>query len=766
MMSELFHRSLGIRQDGRCHRHPDVCIMEPGASSLGSCHLCAMEAHKELLRDDTATTMSNSFFWSSAASLSLTSSFRTPQISNGSKHYNATTSGNSAAGGSGRQPYHPPHQQQQHQQQPSSEEMAEKQQQQQFFESIITRWVQVQDGSLQQSIALSTPLILHELRKLEAKVHQQEATIQSQQKTIQELRQSIDQKHTATQELLQTILQTVVSSSSNNNNNNNSSNKVEEEEEEEKQENIPFVIPTTRKARNNTTNNGKSNNTPQQQRTTLKRRPSMNSMKSAQRSIDSGVKQPLTRHDSNASFTINDLQPHPLTPTRGRGGAMSASQPIQFTSPLPAHEIQIMSLSHTQLSPKTEIALDGSHHSLERSDLPDMEAIFEEGFGKEMLQEKKKKFQIPPNYSRRQSAAAQQGSSRPMEIILETNEKSNRKLMIDHSSPEEILGFKDMDMVALQNVLTPLKNKKQQQNKNSNNMGVEGHVSLVTLDAGSDHASDLSESDHHAPSQVTSVGDDDDEDDETHDDTAPAEPPQVFLMDQEPNDYSFENLQHVSRYKMIDMYGDRGTYTGTLGDDKEPSGFGTMKYDSGRFYKGEWKKGRWNGKGTLLNANGDSYQGDFVSDARHGRGVYRFTSGDVYEGDFFEDNRHGTGKFKFHNGSVYNGEFCMGSFEGYGRYDFDGGYYEGEWKRDEYYGKGKLQYKDGSNYQGRFKRGSAHGFGEERLADGTVRCGSWKRGEFLQECTEEECKRMEAGGATSRNRNKLKAGDEPPPLAS
>jgi hypothetical protein len=417
------------------------------------------------------------------------------------------------------------------------------------------------------------------------------------------------------------------------------------------------------------------------------------------------------------------------------------------------------SVSELHLS-EAEIALDGSHHSLDRNDMPDVAAIFEEGFGADLRREKMKKFQIPANYNtRRQSSAA---AVKPMEIILEmtaeannpnnnNNNRSERKLI--PLSPQE-MGFMDTCTNTEQHPDDAKPKKKPKQ-------GQLGHpsLSLVTLDAADPSAqeSDLSDSDHHSNQD----DDDDDEEEEEEDESEFAEESREESapqgpFDTEPNDYSIENLQQVSRYNMMDMYGDRGIYTGTLGADKEPSGFGTMKYDSGRFYKGEWKKGRWNGKGTLLNANGDSYQGDFVKDARHGRGVYRFTSGDVYEGDFFEDNRHGTGKFKFHNGSVYTGDFCMGSFEGHGRYDFDGGYYEGEWKRDEYYGKGRLQYKDGSNYQGRFKRGSAHGFGEESLADGTVRSGLWKRGEFLLECSEEECKRLEAKSAHGSERGERK----------
>ena len=100
---------------------------------------------------------------------------------------------------------------------------------------------------------------------------------------------------------------------------------------------------------------------------------------------------------------------------------------------------------------------------------------------------------------------------------------------------------------------------------------------------------------------------------------------------------------------------------------------------------------------------------------------------------------------------MYTGDFRLGSFEGQGTYTFEGGFCTGSWKRDEYDGQGRLQYKDSSSYVGRFKRGSAHGYGEEILADGTVRKGSWKSGEFIKECTAEEFSRKEGSEMNDSN---------------
>jgi len=179
-----------------------------------------------------------------------------------------------------------------------------------------------------------------------------------------------------------------------------------------------------------------------------------------------------------------------------------------------------------------------------------------------------------------------------------------------------------------------------------------------------------------------------------------------------------------------DKYGDTGTYSGTISVAQGlPNGVGTMEYDSGRVYSGDWVAGQWHGRGKLHNPNGDFYEGEFVFDARHGQGVYKWENGDVYKGIFFQDKRHGKGVFSFHNGNVYSGEFVDGLFEGYGRYDFGDGYYEGEWKQGRYDGNGVLKYATGGKYTGEFRNSVAHGFGMEVTPDGVKRRGVWSHGQ-------------------------------------
>eukprot|EP00934_Nitzschia_sp_Nitz4_P001501 Nitzschia sp. Nitz4//scaffold104_size75438//26807//29941//NITZ4_005655-RA/size75438-processed-gene-0.43-mRNA-1//-1//CDS//3329532383//1501//frame0 len=202
---------------------------------------------------------------------------------------------------------------------------------------------------------------------------------------------------------------------------------------------------------------------------------------------------------------------------------------------------------------------------------------------------------------------------------------------------------------------------------------------------------------------------------------------------------SKSNLQDSRKHKptimvhegiVQDMYGDGGTYTGTICvDSRLPHGKGTMLYENERQYEGDWKDGRWHGFGRWTNDNGDCYEGPFVYDARHGRGVYKWKNGNSYQGDFYEDKRQGNGIFQFANGSVYEGEFVNGMFEGRGSFKFDGGSYEGEWKAGVYHGTGLLLFSDGSSYKGDFRAGLAHGNGEETGVDGIVHRGIWENGQ-------------------------------------
>jgi hypothetical protein len=152
----------------------------------------------------------------------------------------------------------------------------------------------------------------------------------------------------------------------------------------------------------------------------------------------------------------------------------------------------------------------------------------------------------------------------------------------------------------------------------------------------------------------------------------------------------------VQDYRLSDPYGDSGYYTGTiLKTTGMPHGCGGMKYDQHRrTYDGEWRHGRWHGKGKATEANGDCYEGEYQRDLRHGKGKLIWPDGRVYEGDFKVDKRYGKGKMVWPDGARYYGEFRNGKLEGKGRISVPGGgYYDGNWKQDCFDGfGGKLNY--------------------------------------------------------------------------
>ena len=72
--------------------------------------------------------------------------------------------------------------------------------------------------------------------------------------------------------------------------------------------------------------------------------------------------------------------------------------------------------------------------------------------------------------------------------------------------------------------------------------------------------------------------------------------------------------------------------------------FGTLTFDSGEKYVGEWKDGKKHGKGTYIYTNGEkeeeleavssSYVGEFKDGKKHGQGTVTFTNGNNFVGAF------------------------------------------------------------------------------------------------------------------------------------
>ena len=95
-----------------------------------------------------------------------------------------------------------------------------------------------------------------------------------------------------------------------------------------------------------------------------------------------------------------------------------------------------------------------------------------------------------------------------------------------------------------------------------------------------------------------------------------------------------------------------------------PEGNGVMYIDGGNIYKGEFKNGKYEGKGIYYYneepSKGDRYEGDFKNGKSEGKGIYYWNDGMRYEGDWKNDKREGKGIYYFNNGDRKMGDWLDG----------------------------------------------------------------------------------------------------------
>jgi hypothetical protein len=93
---------------------------------------------------------------------------------------------------------------------------------------------------------------------------------------------------------------------------------------------------------------------------------------------------------------------------------------------------------------------------------------------------------------------------------------------------------------------------------------------------------------------------------------------------------------------------------------------GSVTFDGGNKYVGEWKDGKFNGQGTYNWVSGEQYVGEFKGGRRHGQGNATYADGNKYIGEFKNDTRSGIGTSIFADGRRYVGEFAGGKYNGLG----------------------------------------------------------------------------------------------------
>ncbi len=173
-----------------------------------------------------------------------------------------------------------------------------------------------------------------------------------------------------------------------------------------------------------------------------------------------------------------------------------------------------------------------------------------------------------------------------------------------------------------------------------------------------------------------------------------------------------------------------GVYEGQLQDGLF-HGYGTMKWNDGSSYTGDWVWGELHGWGTFTWAGGTTYTGPYVDGIREGTGTMVWADGNRYEGAFKNGEMDGYGVMYWANGSVYQGEYVNGVRHGHGVFTWaNGTVYEGVFDNNSRTGYGTLTFTDGMRYEGEFLNDQYHGQGTMTFSNGKVQKGTWVNGEF------------------------------------
>mmetsp|Transcript_23848 Transcript_23848/g.42232 ORF Transcript_23848/g.42232 Transcript_23848/m.42232 type:complete len:328 (-) Transcript_23848:41-1024(-) len=158
----------------------------------------------------------------------------------------------------------------------------------------------------------------------------------------------------------------------------------------------------------------------------------------------------------------------------------------------------------------------------------------------------------------------------------------------------------------------------------------------------------------------------------------------------------------------------------TLYFDPGIHGVGTLTFNDGDKYHGQFSKGKFCGQGSI-EANLQAYEGSWDQDEMHGFGKFICECGDVYIGIWERDLRNWQGRMVTIGQAVYEGSWREGLRHGYGIESWpDGQIYEGEFEEDMYHGQGRMQYPDQRVYEGGWTRGIKHGKGTITEANGDI----------------------------------------------
>ena len=182
------------------------------------------------------------------------------------------------------------------------------------------------------------------------------------------------------------------------------------------------------------------------------------------------------------------------------------------------------------------------------------------------------------------------------------------------------------------------------------------------------------------------------------------------------------------------MYKNGDFLHGTFHNDEIVKGY--ISYKDGRKYEGEWKDGKFHGKGEFRNIDKSIFNGEWKNGLKHGKFIYRDGSNDKYYLEYNQDVLVGKIKCEKLMGEVYEGDFKLGDLTGYGKYiNRAGDVYEGYFVKGVIEGEGTIHYKNKDKYIGNFKNGKREGKGEYYYSKGNHYEGNFINDEIVDNGT-------------------------------
>ena len=134
---------------------------------------------------------------------------------------------------------------------------------------------------------------------------------------------------------------------------------------------------------------------------------------------------------------------------------------------------------------------------------------------------------------------------------------------------------------------------------------------------------------------------------------------------------------------------------------------GTLTFNSGAKYVGEFNDGMPHGQGKYIAEDGSIYIGSFKDGAKYGQGTFSYSNGEKYIGEFKDNEYHGKGTQTTVEGEKFVGNFKNGLKDGYGVIIFsDGMKYEGGFKNDMMHGQALITSPDGKKLTYFFNKGN------------------------------------------------------------